>query len=304
MEASNCRSSILPSLLPVLVAEVDQSSSSSLYEDMSTRIVTATNPQSDGSNFSANGHANGAILNSDNTRSTRRKGKVSHIFSWVRFVLMDAPLLVVLLLYASVNWLDYVHRAYILRQAEAFYWSSERIEQEHTYYNRYCDAKDVSTNTTADLFVPSSDPHFTPQDAAAIQLKHGFTFIENVLSPQAMQELRDHIHYKNHNDKQLFVISAEHRFNILLGTEERSVRNALIEVANHQQFRSSLEAMLGPNPALVELTAITSSAGAQAQYWHEDGMFLYTLEKSLFISFISSTDYFLFTKFAKWLNSE
>ena len=168
-----------------------------------------------------------------------------------------------------------IHRTYIRRQAEAFYWSAERTEQEHTYYNRYCDAKDLSTTNTADLFVPPFDDHFTPRDAAAIQLKHGFTFIENVLTPQTMQELRDHIHYKNHNDKQLFVISAEHRFNILLGTEERSVRNALIEVANHQQFRSSLEAMLGPNPALVELTAITSSAGAKAQYWHEDGTFFF-----------------------------
>ena len=184
---------------------------------------------------------------------------------------MDLPLLLVLLLYASVNWLDYVHRTFILRQAQAFYWSSKRAEEEHTYYSRTCDAADLSTNSTADLFVPSSSSDFTPQEAAAIQLQHGFTFIPNVLTPQTMQELRDTIHYRNHNDKQLFVISAEHRFNILLGTEDVSVRNALVEVANHGPFRSSLEAMLGPNPALVELTAITSSAGAKAQYWHEDG---------------------------------
>lgn len=273
MEASTGtfnKSAMLHSLVP---ADINQSSSSSTYDDMSTRgVETTTESQHNGSNGYANGHADTttAVPKSVRTGSIS-SSKASVFFSWLRFVLMDAPLLVVLLLYASVNWFDYVHRTYILRQAQAFYWSPERTEQEHTYYNRYCDANDLSTNTTADLFVPSNDPNFTPQDAAAIQLKHGFTFIENVLSPQTMQELRDHIHYKNHNDKQLFVISAEHRFNILLGTEERSVRNALIEVANHVQFRSSLEAMLGPNPALVELTAITSSAGAKAQYWHEDG---------------------------------
>ena len=262
--------------------------SSSTYDEMSASSVgTATASQYNGSNGYSNGHtdATTAVLKSVRTGSTSCS-KVSVFFSWLRFVLMDAPLLVVLLLYASVNWFDYVHRMYIFRQAQAFYWSPDRTEQEHTYYNRYCDANDLSTNTTADLFVPSNDPNFTPQDAAAIQLKHGFTFIENVLSPQTMQQLRDHIHYKNHNDKQLFVISAEHRFNILLGTEERSVRNALIEVANHQQFRSSLEAMLGPNPALVELTAITSSAGAKAQYWHEDGTLCYCCHSNIICSTI------------------
>lgn len=236
----------------------------------SATVSSVADSQYNGGNVNSNGHANRITAVPKLARTSSTCSKAALFLSWVRFLLMDAPLLVVLLLYASVNWFDYVHRTYILRQAQAFYWSPERTEQEHTYYNRYCDANDLSTNTTADLFVPSSDQHFSPQDAAAIQLKHGFTFIENVLSPQTMQELRDHIDYKNHNDKQLFVISAEHRFNILLGTEERSVRNALIEVANHQQFRSSLEAMLGPNPALVELTAITSSAGAKEQYWHED----------------------------------
>jgi Phytanoyl-CoA dioxygenase (PhyH) len=200
-------------------------------------------------------------------------GPFSLTQSFVNWLCMDVPLLCVLLTYASLQWFDYVQQNYIVPQTQAFHWTAQRAETEHTYYTRPCDASDLSTNRTLDMFLSplSSD---VSVDAANIQLKHGFTFVEDVLSPQTMSELRDHIHWKNHNDKNLFVISKKHRFNILLGTEERSVRNALQEIANHAQFKQSLEAILGPNPAMVEMTAISSSPGAEDQYWHQDGTFV------------------------------
>jgi hypothetical protein len=194
---------------------------------------------------------------------------------WLRFMLMDLPLLCILLTYTSLQWFDYVRQHYIVPQANLFHWTPERTLTEHTYYNRHCDAEDLSTHNVSDLFL--SPASVAPEDAANIQLKHGFTFVENVLSRRTMTELRNHIHWKNHHDKNLFVISSNHRFNILLGTEEPSVRNALEEVANHKQFRMALEAILGHNPSMVEMTAISSSAGAEAQYWHQDGMFSYLL---------------------------
>jgi hypothetical protein len=190
----------------------------------------------------------------------------------LRFVLLDVVLLCILLTYASLQWFEHVRLHYIVPQSNLFHWAPERTLTEHTYYNRPCNAEDLSTHNVSDLFLPPSP--VAPEDAANIQLKHGFTFVENVLSRETMTELRNHIHWKNHHDKNLFVISSNHRFNILLGTEEPSVRNALEEVANHKQFRMALEAILGPNPAMVEMTAISSSAGAEAQYWHQDGTFL------------------------------
>jgi hypothetical protein len=197
------------------------------------------------------------------------------LLSQLRCVLLDVPLLCILLMYASVQWLDHVRHHYIVPQANAFHWTNKRMLSEHTYYNRPCDAEDLSTHNVSDLFL--SPTSVAPEDAAKIQLKHGFTFVENVLSKETMNELRNHIHWKNHHDKNLFVISSNHRFNILLGTEEASVRNALEEVANNKQFRMALEAILGPNPAMVEMTAISSSAGAEAQYWHQDGTFSFII---------------------------
>jgi hypothetical protein len=204
--------------------------------------------------------------------ATNRNVRGVDVSSCIRFIMMDAPLFCTLLLYISVQWFDYVHRSYIRPQAVAFHWTSERAVLEHTYYTRPCDAIDISTHNVSDLFVPTTtSPSNVQDDAAAIQMKHGFTFVENVLSSKTMYELRNHIHWKNRHDKNLFVIESDHRFNILLGTEEPSVRNALEEIANHVPFRRSLEAILGPNPAMVEMTAISSSAGAVAQYWHQDG---------------------------------
>jgi hypothetical protein len=44
----------------------------------------------------------------------------------------------------------------------------------------------------------------------------------------------------------------------------------MMELANHERLRPALEKILGPNPSLIEMTAITSSYGAAAQYWHDD----------------------------------
>ena len=217
---------------------------------------------------------NGSRMSSPSSscdNSSRWSGAPKILLSaqWMRFVFLDVPLLCILLTYASVQWFDYVRHHYIVPQAKLFHWTSERTLTEHTYYNRPCNSEDLSTHNVSDLFLPPSS--VAPEEAAKIQLKHGFTFVENVLSRETMNELRNHINWKNHNDKNLFVISSNHRFNILLGTEEPSVRNALEEVANHKQFRMALEAILGPNPSMVEMTAISSSAGAAAQYWHQDG---------------------------------
>ncbi|VEU36184.1 unnamed protein product [Pseudo-nitzschia multistriata] len=42
------------------------------------------------------------------------------------------------------------------------------------------------------------------------------------------------------------------------------------ELAANDQFRNGLEAIVGPDPAIIEFTAITSSYGAEDQYMHAD----------------------------------
>lgn len=42
------------------------------------------------------------------------------------------------------------------------------------------------------------------------------------------------------------------------------------EITNNKPFKESIEKIMGKNPALIEMTAITSSYGAIAQTWHDD----------------------------------
>jgi hypothetical protein len=185
---------------------------------------------------------------------------------WI--LLLDVPMLAVLLTTSSLIWLDHVHRRYLYPQMLNLRWNSDREAAEITYYARQCDRTDLSTNTSAPLFL---DPTVSPQEAAAHQMEHGFTVIQNVISDGTMTALRDLIDYKNHHEESMYVIEGKHRFSIMFGTEDKIVRDALEEIANHRQFRDTLEAIMGPDPAMIEMTAISSSAGAVAQWWHSDG---------------------------------
>ena len=61
-----------------------------------------------------------------------------------RTVLFDAPLFFILVLYASVVWIHYVHDAYLEPQLHAMRWTPERQEREVTYYARSCTKEDIS----------------------------------------------------------------------------------------------------------------------------------------------------------------
>jgi hypothetical protein len=53
-------------------------------------------------------------------------------------------------------------------------------------------------------------------------------------------------------------------------TEDPAVIRALKEIHDNVDLQYLLEGLLGENPALTEITAITASYGCQAQAWHPD----------------------------------
>lgn len=52
--------------------------------------------------------------------------------------------------------------------------------------------------------------------------------------------------------------------------EHPSVTSALRQVANNTLLKETLEGLLGKNPAVAEITAITAAPGAEPQGWHAD----------------------------------
>ena len=187
-----------------------------------------------------------------------------------RTLLLDLPLLMVLLTYAGIAWFNHVHDEYLVPQLKALPFTHERSLWDLTYYTRECSVDDMSTMKGADLFLPRD---VTPLDAYYHQLKHGFTVFQSILQPETCEKLRSYVVAKNREitkEESIYVIEGQNRYSFGLGTEEVSVRNALMEIGNSPRLRPALEAILGPDPALIELTAITATNGAVAQWWHDD----------------------------------
>ena len=188
----------------------------------------------------------------------------------LRTLLLDLPLLLLLMSWSLVQWLHWLHDEYYHDQLEAMVFTDGRANTDITYYERHCTVQDLSTLNGSDLFLP---PEASPQEAYEHQLLHGFTVFRNVLSPSVAADLRAHILARNRNlskHESIYVIENEHRYSWAYGTESVAVATAMMELARHQQLRQSLEQILGPDPALIEMTAITSTYGAIHQYWHDD----------------------------------
>jgi hypothetical protein len=198
------------------------------------------------------------------------RAKKSRMGSVVWLLLLDLPLLILLLTYAAMEWVHHVHDHYLFTQLQDVMWTTDRSEQEITYYRRPCSADDMTTKNGADLFL-SEDA--TPEEAYEHNLLHGFSVFKSVLSPETATDLRNFVLSRNRNltdEESIYVIENTNRYSFGLGTEEPSVVRALKELTNNELLQPAIEKILGPNPALIELTAITSAYGATDQYWHDD----------------------------------
>jgi hypothetical protein len=183
---------------------------------------------------------------------------------------LDVLVLVIFCLSATTRWTSYVAVEYLIPQLQAASWTEARKEEEITYYSRSCSREDVSATHPFELVLSSEA---SSEEFREHQLKHGFSYISDVISPETAAKLRQYIDSRNRNltdQESIYLIQGDNRFSFLFGTEETSVRNALVEIGTHKQLGKALTAILGADPAMIELTAISSSYGAIDQKWHDD----------------------------------
>lgn len=200
----------------------------------------------------------------------------------IRAILLDLPMALLFAAYLGLSWARRVDTLYIQPAMAAAVWTDERAEQEITYYERHCTAQDMSTQTADDLLVPANA---TVQEASEHQLLHGFSIFQGVLTEDVMHDLRTYVDAKNRKlteEESIFVIEGDNRFSFGLGTEEPCVALAVKQLATN--MGPALEKVLGKNPALIEMTAITSSYGAINQYWHDDVIASASVSRSLLFS--------------------
>lgn len=107
-------------------------------------------------------------------------------------------------------------------------------------------------------------------------MKHGSVMIPQILSDATISELRKFVDKKNElvlgTPDEYPMTAAHNRISYgIESTEDPAVVRALKEIHDHAVFASLIQNLVGDeNPALSEITAITSWAGAEHQSWHPD----------------------------------
>lgn len=190
----------------------------------------------------------------------------------MRVLLLEVPLIFLFGLCLGTGWVYRTYELYLEPQLRAVEWTYDRTEIESTYYYRECLPEDVSTANAEDLFLPESA---TAEEVKRHQMTHGATVVRGAVSNETTANLRKYIVSLSKSlayEDQLTAGLQEkrNRFSFHLGTEHLALRKTLSELFQNQRLVSTIEAIMGPNPSLVEMTTIGSSYGAAAQQWHQD----------------------------------
>jgi len=129
----------------------------------------------------------------------------------------------------------------------------------------------MSTRNVADLLIPSN---YTAEDCVHHMMVHGASMYPDLLSADTADELRRYVLKRNSelSDKDaISVIENEQRWSFGIGAnDDPIVAKALREIATNSLLVSALDGIAGDDPAVIEMTAITSAYGAKAQFWHID----------------------------------
>jgi len=201
-------------------------------------------------------------------------GWIVHIFGHAaRSLLLDLPIWTCFAA-LCLTWLaGHLRDKYWVPQLQLETWTEDtaRWDDEYTYYGRRCTVQDQTAFSIDDpelLFQPDD----TPEQAKNKMLKHGVTMYPNLLSDETAQEVRNFIVKQNRKKLDaIYVLENENRFSFGIQVDQDpAVAQALSEILHNQRLVAALEAIMGPDPAIIEFTGITATYGAQEQGMHAD----------------------------------
>ncbi|GKY91461.1 hypothetical protein MPSEU_000118400 [Mayamaea pseudoterrestris] len=188
----------------------------------------------------------------------------------LQFLLLDCPVMLTFAAYYSTFLVERYYINYLAPQMDLQLMTEERKSRELTYFHRTCTVEDLTATDTPQLTIDYEN--MTPSDAMYHMLEHGASIYPNLLSEATASEVRDFILQQNEkNQDMIYVIENEHRWSFGVRVDQDpSIQKALHEILSNDFFVASLEKIVGPNPAVIEFTGITSAYGAKAQRYHAD----------------------------------
>jgi hypothetical protein len=271
----------VPATTPNIYQQNNGSSSSNI--ESSTTSPTSSQQQQrqqqersvdhDGTNGStSSSHPNSSrSYNNKNHHHHRKPSSLGiTVLTWIlRTVVIDIPLMVLFIGLVSSILFHRIQEEYLYPQVRLMQFAGAgRGFTDTTYYHRACDEQDVSAKSVQELVIPT---HYTTQNATDHMLRHGVSVYQNLLSKDTATELRDWIEKENKVQEGWYVIKNQHRYSWGIDMNMHpTLQTFWNELLAHPQLLDALQSIVGPDPAIIEFTAITAAYGAQDQHDHSD----------------------------------
>lgn len=202
---------------------------------------------------------------------TKRPPLLLRFFGGIlRFAIIDFPVASLFAAMVATLFLHEAHDKYLAKQIDLMIFQEKsRDFWEQTYYHRYCQMDDeVSATSTEELFVPINA---TADECVEHQMTHGVSVYRDLLTPETMHELREFIVEENKKQDGFYVIENEHRWSWGIDVNMHpSIKKYWKELGSNELLVRGIQAIVGPDPAIIEFTAITSGYGAKDQFDHQD----------------------------------
>jgi Phytanoyl-CoA dioxygenase (PhyH). len=219
-------------------------------------------------------------------RDQQQHGNSSSSYStWLlkkmmRISLMDLPMAILFSLVMLTLVVQLYYHHYISPTIDAARWIHEdasRLQDEFTYYARECDVADVTTDSIRNVILQQdtstiSDDYY--EEALDIMMTHGMAVVPSLIDLNTCEELRNYIMKRNMEltaDEVIPLDTPQNRWSFGIHANEHvSVANALSQLSSNELLENVLFQLLGHDPAVAEITAISVAPGAEAQGWHSD----------------------------------
>ena len=198
--------------------------------------------------------------------------KLTRFLSLLRILCLDMPLALTFLLLMSVYCLSEIHNSLFVPFLQAAERTDDDLNEEFTYYDRSCNAYDLTTRNASDLVLQNTT---SPSKAVETFMTHGGVLFPQILPPDTVQKLREHVVERNTHLCELEEIALSQGTNrksfAFDASEADIVSLAIHQVASHPLLRGMLQELVGDDdPAVSEITAITSFYDCPNQAWHQD----------------------------------